>query len=71
MRIVKIDQDVCITCGMCEAACPEVFSVSGNPHSKVVEEYRTEGNDEGEVPTDVPCLEDAKDNCPVDAIEVK
>ncbi len=71
MRTVKIDQETCIACGMCEAACPEVFSFSGNPHSKVVEEYRKDGDDEGEVPSDIPCLEDAEQNCPASAIKAE
>lgn len=71
MKDVTIDQDTCIACGMCESTCPQVFSVSGNPNSTIVEEFRENGDDEGRVPEDVPCLEDAENNCPVDAISVE
>jgi len=70
MKTVTIDQNACIACGMCESTCPQVFSVSGNPHSTIVEEYRYNGYDKGRVPEEIPCLEDAEDNCPVDAISV-
>lgn len=71
MKDVTIDQDTCIACGMCESTCPQVFSVSGNPHSTIVEEFRKDSDNEGSVPEDVPCLEDAEENCPVDAISVE
>jgi len=70
MKTVTIDQNACIACGMCESTCPQVFSVSGNPHSTIVEEYQYNGYDKGSVPEEIPCLEDAEDNCPVDAISV-
>ncbi len=70
MRKVKIDQDTCIACGMCESTCPEVFNVTGNPHSTIKESFRLGSDDEGEVSEEVECLEDAEENCPVDAIKV-
>ncbi len=70
MKKVKIDQDTCIACGMCESTCPQVFEVEGHPNSTVVQEYRLGDDSEGEVPDDINCLEDAEDNCPVGAIEV-
>lgn len=70
MQKVKIDQDTCIGCGACVSTCPEVFVLNAQTESTVVEVYRTEDEDEGEVPDDIECLEDAEDGCPVDAITV-
>ncbi len=70
MKDVEIDQETCIGCGACESICPEVFELNAEAKSTVTEEYRTEDGDEGEVPDDVDCVEDAEKGCPVDAISV-
>ncbi len=70
MKDVKIDQETCIGCGACESTCPEVFVLNAQVKSTVVEEYRTGNEDQGEVPEDIDCIEDAEDGCPVDAISV-
>ncbi|MFP4001025.1 MAG: ferredoxin [Candidatus Natronoplasma sp.] len=70
MRSVKIDQDTCIGCGACESTCPEVFELNAKAKSTVLEEYRTGKENEGEVPDDIGCVEDAENGCPVDAISV-
>ncbi len=69
MKKIKIDQETCIGCGACESTCPEVFVLSAQAKSTVVEEYRTKNEDEGEV-EDIGCVEEAEDGCPVDAITV-
>jgi ferredoxin len=33
---VKVDQDLCIGCGLCESLCPEVFRLSAEGKSEVV-----------------------------------
>ncbi|MBS3790722.1 MAG: ferredoxin [Candidatus Thermoplasmatota archaeon] len=71
MKNVTIDQDTCIACGMCESTCPQVFSVSGNPNSTIVPEFQEGEDDKGRVPEEIPCLDDAEENCPVDAIKVE
>ena len=56
---VTVNQDMCISCGACEAVCPNVFEV---------------GQDGAEVKTDVIAEADVKDatdameGCPVAAI---
>lgn len=70
MKKIKIDQETCIGCGVCESTCPEVFELNAQVKSTVVEKYRTDGEDKGEVPDDIECVEEAEDSCPVDAISV-
>ena len=58
---LEVNQDTCIGCGACQAICPEVFEI----------------NDEGLATTIVENIEedvleaatDAKEGCPVNAIE--
>ncbi|NLU24040.1 MAG: ferredoxin [Clostridiales bacterium] len=51
----------CIGCGLCESTCPEVFSINGDNMAVAVE---------GEVDPAVESTAlEAKDNCPVSAIE--
>lgn len=60
---VKVNKDACMGCGACTANCPDVF------------EYNDEGYAVAKV-TEVPeelkaQVNDAKDGCPVEAIEVE
>ena len=70
MQNVDIDQDTCIGCGMCETTCPEVFELGEQVKSTVVEKYRKDVENKGEIPDEIECTTDAEDNCPVDAITV-
>ncbi len=70
MQNIKIDQDTCIGCGMCETTCPQVFELGDKVKSTVVEEHRIDVEHKGEVPDDIECTTDAEDNCPVGAITV-
>ena len=55
--MVKINKEKCIGCGACAATCPEVFEIkNGKAQIKT-------GAD-----TSIPCVKDAKEGCPVDAI---
>ncbi len=68
---VKIDQDVCIACGICYDTCPDVYESDEDGNSRLVEDYRTDDERTGEVPDDlVDCAEEGMEQCPVDAIEV-
>ncbi|MEI8140621.1 MAG: ferredoxin [bacterium] len=55
----KVDQDLCIGCGLCEQICPEVFKMEGDKAvaSGAVVPKEVEGS----------CKE-AADGCPVSAI---
>jgi len=53
--MVKVDKDKCIGCGLCANICSEVFEMKdGKAH---VKEQK-----------DLPCVKEATDSCPVDAI---
>jgi ferredoxin len=53
----------CIGCGLCASECPEIFEINddGVAQAKDVEVSEDE----------LVSAEDAKDNCPVEAIEEK
>lgn len=58
----SVDQDGCISCGLCIEVCPEVFSYSENEVSQAMK---------GDIPQD--CLEraeEARDGCPVSVIDL-
>lgn len=56
---VKVDKEKCIGCGACEAVCPKVFVLKdGKAEARVKE-------------TKEACAIEARDACPVLAIEVK
>ncbi len=55
-----VDQDGCISCGLCIDICPEVFSYNENDISQAIE---------GDIPKDAEKnAEEAKDGCPVSVI---
>ncbi|MBP1756169.1 MAG: hypothetical protein H6Q59_2567 [Firmicutes bacterium] len=58
----SVDQDGCISCGLCIDVCPEVFSYNEDEVSQAIS---------GEIPKD--CLEkaeEARDGCPVSVIDL-
>jgi ferredoxin len=65
---ITIDREGCISCGNCEAICPEVFKllVESDGKSSIVEKYRKEELGKGEAGDDLKtCVENARDSCPV------
>lgn len=59
-----VDQDTCIGCGLCPSVCPEVFSMDE-------EIDKAQAIDE-EIPSDEEsAAEDARDGCPVSAIDIE
>ncbi|NMP37221.1 MAG: ferredoxin [Clostridiales bacterium] len=51
----------CIGCGLCEATCPEVFKMTENGTAEAIRET---------VPSQAEqTAKEAKENCPVEAIE--
>jgi ferredoxin len=60
MSKVKVDKDGCIGCGVCVSLCGEVFELGDDGKAFV-----KEGD------TDLPCVEDAMNSCPVSAITIE
>ncbi len=56
---VKINKDLCIGCGTCEALCPAVFKLTEEGKASVINEEQA------------PCAKNAAESCPTQAIEVK
>lgn len=58
---LRVDKDICIGCGACQAICPEVFEIEDDGLAASIVD---------EVPEDVmEDAVDAKEGCPVDAIK--
>jgi len=60
-RKVTVDQETCIGCGNCQDVCPDVFIVEDDEKS-----HLKKG-----APLDKECIEEAAQNCPVNAITVQ
>lgn len=58
---VRVDQDLCISCGLCVSSCPDVFVWNNDEKAEA-----TETPVEPDLET---CVEEAADGCPTDAIE--
>lgn len=59
--MLKVNKDLCIGCGACQAVCPEVFEIEDDGLAAVVVD---------EIPEDVnEDALDAKEGCPTNAIE--
>ena len=54
--MVSIDKKRCIGCGTCAAICPEAFEVKEDGKAHVKKQ-------------DAPCIEEAIESCPVNAIK--
>jgi len=53
--MVSVNQEKCIGCGSCESVCPEIFELKDSKAR--VKAQKT-----------LPCVKEAIDICPVDAI---
>lgn len=58
----KVDPDLCIGCGLCPSICPDVFSMGDDGLAHAIEEEIPENNQKD--------AEDARDGCPVSAIDL-
>jgi len=58
----KVDKDLCTGCGLCADTCPDVFEMADDAAKVKV----------GVVPQSAEaCCQEAKDNCPVEAISIE
>ena len=56
---IKVDQELCIGCGACEATCPEVFKLDDDKSQVILDP----------VPEDLkPSALQAEEDCPAEAI---
>jgi len=62
MKLV-VDKDICIGCGACAAICPDVFEIDDEGLAVSIVDAVPEENSEDAI--------DAKEGCPVNAIEEK
>ncbi|MDA3731184.1 ferredoxin [Niameybacter massiliensis] len=58
----RVDKDICIGCGLCESTCSEIFTIEDDGLAVAIEGDILESL--------VEQAEEAKDGCPVSAIEI-
>jgi ferredoxin len=58
---VRIDEDLCTGCGLCEETCPDIFKM--NEDKDVAEVIKTEYDE-----YDEECIQEAVESCPSEAI---
>lgn len=58
-----VDKDTCIGCGLCAATCPEVFNMDDDGLAVAIDDEVADGLEEQ--------AEDARDGCPVAAINIE
>ncbi|MFH1607885.1 MAG: ferredoxin [archaeon] len=54
--MVKVNKELCIGCGLCVSICGEVFEIAKDNKAKIKSQ------------TNPPCVKEAIESCPVDAI---
>ena len=54
--MVRIENEKCIGCGLCASVCGEVFEMDG-------------GKAKIKAQKEIPCIKEAIDSCPVNAIK--
>jgi ferredoxin len=55
-----VDQDLCVSCGVCAEVCSEVFELGPEDMAQV----------KADADLNATCIQDAVDQCPVGAISV-
>ncbi len=59
----RVDEDLCIDCGLCEDLCPEVFHLEDDNLAHVI--------NAAPGPDLYGCVREALDACPVEAISIE
>ncbi|HHU05804.1 MAG TPA: ferredoxin [Clostridiales bacterium] len=59
----KIDRDGCISCGVCESTCPEVFRMADDGLAEVYVNPIPESS--------IEAAKEARDSCPVSVISIE
>jgi ferredoxin len=58
----RVDQDLCVGCGLCPEICPEVFEMDGDKAVAKVDEVPAGAED---------ACRDAAEQCPAEAIKIE
>ncbi|MHB8281085.1 MAG: ferredoxin [Candidatus Humimicrobiaceae bacterium] len=58
---VRIDEDLCTGCGLCEETCPDIFKL--NEDKDIAEVIKTDYDE-----YDEECIQEAVESCPPEAI---
>jgi ferredoxin len=58
---VRIDEDLCTGCGLCEETCPDIFKM--DEEKDIAEVIKIEYDD-----YDEECIQEAVESCPAEAI---
>ncbi len=61
---VRIDEELCTGCGLCEETCPDIFKVDEDKDVAVV--IKTDYDD-----YDEECIQEAVESCPSEAISAE
>ena len=54
--VIKINKEKCIGCGLCASICEEVFEIGDDMKARIKKQK------------ELPCVKEAIDSCPVEAI---
>lgn len=54
--MIKVNREKCVGCGLCASICKEVFEIDRSGKARV------------KIQKKIPCVKEAMDSCPVNAI---
>ena len=66
---VVLERDECIACESCVSTCPDSFEMADDQLAEMKGATRTGNNDESEV-SDLGCIKEAAEACPVNIIHI-